>query len=493
MPDTTGPLNIHALLDSLQRRNPHQAVRLIETHISWVLITEAHAYKIKKPVRFAFVNFLTLNDRHHFCQEELRLNRRLAPGIYLAVVPITLNPDCGAWSIDTPPGPNDAIVDWAVKMKTFRFSTLDLADAIAAQTIDAIADRIARFHGQEPPMSAQKPHGTEEDIGRTVLSNLKELEAQLPADPTRAGLTSWTQAALTRLSPFFAHRKSAGFIKECHGDLHLANIALDQDGPIIFDCIEFSDRLRYIDVINEVAFLYMDLIAHGHKALAWRFLNRWCELTGDYAGLAGLSFYAVYRALVRAKISLHQNKPQAAHRYLQTAQQLSQPRQPEILLMHGVSGSGKTAVSQRLLESKGMMRIRSDVERKREFRLDPQDRSESALNRNIYSAAATQATFERLHDLGQTIVSAGLPVIVDATFLKRALRTRFIGLAHRLNVPVKIIDIQVDPERCRSRILQRQRMDHDASEATLEILDHQLRTAEPLDDAERLITETVAN
>lgn len=493
MPDTTGPLNIHALLDGLEHRNPHQAVRLIETHISWVLITEEHAYKIKKPVRFAFVNFLTLSDRHHFCQEELRLNRRLAPNIYLAVVPITLNRHRGALSIDTPPDPDDEIVDWAVKMKTFQFLTLDLADRITPQTIDAIADRIARFHSHELPVSAQKPHGTEEDIGRTVLSNLKELEAQLPADPTLASLTSWTQAALTRLSPFFAHRKAAGFIKECHGDLHLANIALDPDGPIIFDCIEFSEGLRCIDVINEVAFLYMDLIAHGHDTLAWRFLNRWCEHTGDYAGLAGLSFYSVYRALVRAKISLHQNKLQAVERYLQTALRLSQPRDPEILLMHGFSGSGKTVVSQRLLESKGMMRIRSDVERKRLFRLESHGQSQSALNQNIYGAAATQDTFERLHGLSQTIVGAGLPVIVDATFLKRALRTRFIGLARDLNVPVKIIDIQADAERCRSRILQRQRMDHDASEATLEILDHQLQTAEPLDDAERLITEAVAN
>lgn len=493
MSDTTGPVDIPALRASLQRRSPDRTVRLVETHISWVLINEINTYKIKKPVRFTFVDFRDPGDRHHLCREELRLNRRLAPDIYLAVVPITRNRHSGEWSIDTQPGPADEIVEWAVKMRTFRFSTLDLADRITPQTIDALADRTAQFHIQEQPLSSAMPYGTPKDITRTMLENIREIEGQLPGHETLATLAPWTRNALRRCSPFLHGRKSAGLIKECHGDLHLANIALDRDGPIIFDCIEFSERLRCIDVINEVAFLYMDLIAHGHDALAWRFVNRWCEHTGDYAGLAVLSLYAVYRALVRAKISLHQNKPQAANRYLQTAHQLSLPRSPEIVLMHGISGSGKTVVSQRLLESQGMIRIRSDVERKRIFNLNPHDHSQSALNQERYGAAATQTTFERLYELSHTIVQAGLPVIVDATFLQRALRTRFIGLAQDLGVPARILDIQVNPDHCRARIIGRQAQNSDASEATLEVLEHQLRTAEPLDDAERFITETVVN
>lgn len=491
--DTTGPLNIPALLAYLQRRSPAQTVRLVETHISWVLITEIHTYKIKKPVKFTFVDFLDSGGRHHFCQEELRLNRRLAPDIYLAVVPITRNRHSGQWSIDTAQGPADEIVDWAVKMKTFQCSTLDLAEQITPQTIDALADRIAHFHLKELPLDSAAPFGTSGDIAHTVLGNVQEIAGQLPAHNALATLAPWTEDALRRLSPFFETRKSAGFIKECHGDLHLANIALDHRDPVIFDCIEFSQGLRCIDVINEVAFLYMDLIAHGHDPLAWRFANRWCEHTGDYAGLAGLSFYAVYRALVRAKISLHQNKPQAADRYLHTAVQLAEPRNPEIVLMHGISGSGKTVVAQRLLESTGMIRIRSDVERKRLFGLGPRDQSQSALNAQHYDTAATQATFAQLYDLSSTIVRAGFPVIVDATFLKRALRTRFIGLARDLGVPARIVDVQADPDRCRARIIGRQGQQSDASEATPEVLEHQLRNAEPLDEAERLITETVLN
>lgn len=493
VPETTGPVDIHALIAWLKRPNPAQAVRLVETHISWVLITHDTAYKIKKPVKFTFVDFLARENRHHFCREELRLNRRLAPDIYLAVVPITVNRQSGEWSLDRPPGPLDEIVDWAVKMKAFRFETLDLAVQITPQTIDVIADRIAQFHINEPALPAEIPYGTKEDITRTVLENLEEIEMQLPGNDMLATLTDWTQGALTELSAFLVDRKSAGFIKECHGDLHLANIALDGNAPIIFDCIEFSQRLRCIDVISEVAFLHMDLIAHAHETQAWRFLNRWLEHTGDYAGLAALPFYGVYRALVRAKISLHQRKPQAAHQYLQTAHRLSQPRSREILLMHGFSGSGKTVVSQRLLESEGMIRIRSDVERKRSSGLAPRSRSGSPLNKDIYGSATTQATFDQLYSLAQTIVQAQFPVIVDATFLVRALRARFIGLAQDLAVPVKILDVRADANVCRTRILQRQRLDNDASEATLEVFDQQLSIAEPLDDTELLMTEAVLN
>ncbi len=491
MPDTLPPtVDLAALTQALQQREPSQAVRLIETHISWVLITASTAYKIKKPVKFAFVNFQTPALRKHFCEEELRLNQRLAPEIYQAVTPISYSPADGTWAIDSelPIAPQE-IVDWAVKMRAFNVgATLDQAAEILAGQVDAIADVMAKFHQAEKPIVNESLLGSAEEISRLAIENLAELKAYFPQDSRILRISNWTETALEALEPFFARRRRSGFIRECHGDLHLGNIAWENNKPIIFDCIEFSESLRCIDVTNEIAFLFMDLHAKAKPALAWRLLNRWLENTGDYEGLEGLMFYACYRALVRAKISMHQGKRADAENYLDLAEQFTALQPPTLTLMHGFSGSGKTVESQRLLETLGAIRVRSDVERKRLFGLNSTAASESGVQSGLYQELATQQTFDRLHNLAAGLLKAGFQVIVDATFLKRALREQFISLGQGLGVPVRIVDVAVSPEVCRQRILSRFAKGGDASEATLEVLEHQLRTADPLTQAELRLT-----
>lgn len=450
---------------ALLARQEKVAPRLIETHISWVILAGPFAYKIKKPVKFAFVDFTTMSKREQACREELRLNRRLAPHVYLDVVPITHHS-------------TGEVIDWAVKMRAFDAgATLDQLQGISEHQIDAIAEVIANFHEELPAIDGQSPLGSPAQIATIVTDNLRELHGLLPGDPAIKPLDAWTHQAQAKLSGFFAERKAAGMVRECHGDLHLANIAWDCDRPLIFDGVEFSETLRSIDVINEVAFLFMDLSARRHEPLAWRMLNRYLETTGDYCGLRALVFYAVYRALVRAKISLHQNKPDDCRRYLALALRLIEPKTPRLLLMHGHSGSGKTHWSQKILQERGMMRLRSDVERQRMF-----SRNER------YSLSATTATFDRLRNLTQALLQAGFSVIVDATFLKQPLRAMFIELAGELHLPVHIVDVAATPDECRERIRSRMAQGGDASEADLEVLEQQLATADPLTPIEKEFT-----
>lgn len=483
VPDT---LDISALIRSLKAGEPSKPLHLIETHISWVLINPTWAYKIKKPVKFPFVDFRNLSQRKHFCEEEVRLNKRLAPDLYKGAVPIVYWPRQGLWSID-PSTPVDAvaIVDWAVKMRAFNANaTLDRTAEVLPAQIDAIADAVAAFHLNENPLSVATPFGSTAEITRITTENLNEISSVLPKDPRLLRLCDSTNQRLKTLVPFFEQRKANGAIKECHGDLHLGNIAWENDKPIIFDCIEFTDTLRCIDVINEIAFLFMDLHAKGQSAMAWRFLNRWLEHTGDYEGLNGLMFYASYRALVRAKISKHQGKVADSENYFALAERFTAPQRATLTLMHGFSGSGKTFESQRLLETEGAVRIRSDVERKRLHGLTSASLSDSALRIGLYQEAATRETFNRLERLAGELLASGFHVIVDATFLKRSLRQQFISLGQRLNVPVRIVNMAVSPDVCRQRILARFKKGVDASEATLDVLAHQLEAAEPFSPEE---------
>ena len=253
----------------------------------------------------------------------------------------------------------------------------------------------------------------------------------------------------------FAKRKVSGFIRECHGDLHLANLALLDDRIIAFDGIEFSERLRWIDVINDVAFTVMDFQASGQPAAARRFLNRYLEFTGDYEGLGLLPFYEVYRALVRVKVAalaFAQVRGQriSSHaddfiRYLSAAQSLAEAQTPWLVIMHGVTRTGKSTVSETLLEQTGAIRLRSDVERKRLFGLSPSDRSSGEIKDAVYGTETTRKTYDRLQALTRQLLLFGYPVIVDATFLKQQHRDAFKKLAASLHVPFLILDVQAKP------------------------------------------------
>lgn len=489
MPTFDTPPLIHALLvDSACYDHAVGLVQLIETHISWVLLTGEFAYKIKKPVDMGFLDFSTLAFRRQACDDEVRLNRRLAPDIYLAVVTITGSPAA--------PHINGSGVafEYAVKMRQFPpDATLDrLAERgeLGFEQIDTLAARLARFHLHECAIAAaDSPYGEPEAILQLVADNFSILE-DVHGDPALkqklARLHDWSLAEHQRLAPLMRARKQQGYVRECHGDLHLGNLAWVDDHLVIFDCIEFSPALRWIDVISEGAFCYMDLLHRERRDLAFRFLNGWLEASGDYRGLALLRYYAVYRAMVRAKVAalrVQQSGEGAAEveQWLQLAEQLTQIPPLQLWITHGLSGCGKTTLSQSMVQEHGLIRLRSDIERKRLAGLTAISSSGSGIASGLYSPDASRRTYEHLATQADGLLGAGWPVIIDAAFLARWQRDLFSTLAQRRALPFHILDIQSDHATLRERIVRRTALGQDASEADLRVLDHQIATAEPLD------------
>ena len=497
-------LLVLSLLDPACYPHPVAQVTLIETHISYVLLTGSFAYKIKKAVRFGFLDFSTLEKRRRFCAEELRLNRRLAPQLYLAVVPIRgsvrqlrVDDDADDGGDRRAPIAAIAAIEYAVKMVEFpQSSLLDLLLAhgdLSAQQVDALTDAVAAFHAQAASAAPAGEFGAPSLIWRMAIDNFRQLGGD---DAARlAALKAWSRQEYAHLEEFFAARRRAGFVRECHGDLHLGNIALIDGKPVIFDCIEFNPELRWIDVVSEVAFLCMDLAERGRADFANRLVNRYFEISGDYAGLRCLPFYQVYRALVRAKVAslrAAQEAGQDARRqfevraqYLDFAERAILPRSRQLLLMHGVSGSGKTWVSQAVLERLGALRLRSDVERKRLCSLPALARSASAVAGGLYDDATTRATYRRLAESAREVLAAGFPVLIDAACLQRWQRDIFRDLAMQLDVPWRIISCRADDATLRHRIVAREQSGDDASEADLAILDDQLLHSDPLSAAEQ--------
>jgi aminoglycoside phosphotransferase family enzyme/predicted kinase len=463
-----------------------------ETHISHVLLSGEYAYKIKKPLDLGFLDFSTLDKRRHVCQEEVRLNRRLAPAYYLGVVPVTGSPASPRIN-----GTGEAI-EYAVKMRQFPpDATLDRLDAqscLTASHVETIATTIAHFHLQACARAeVDSPWGDPQHVWQPVAQNFLQISPRLssPADRQQLDvLQRWSEAEHARLAPLMALRKRDGFIRECHGDLHLGNLAWVDDQLLVFDCLEFNPDLRWIDIQSEVAFCYMDLLQRGHTEWAWLLLNTWLEETGDHGGLALLRYYAVYRALVRVKVAVlragqttgaeHEAVMAEARAILDLATTLTRPLPLRLDITHGLSGSGKTTVTQTLMQTPGAIRLRSDVERKRLAGLDAMARSGSGVGEQLYAADATRRTYAHLARLAEDVLDAGWPVIVDATFIGRWQRDLLRELAQSRGLAFHILDFQLPVARLRERILQRSRTGSDASEAGLDVLQHQLDTADPL-------------
>ncbi len=478
-------------------------VRVIETHISCVLLTGEFAYKIKKPLDLGFLDFSSLGKRLHACCDEVQLNRRLAPDLYLDVVPIT----------GTPAAPHvngvGLAFEYAVKMRQFPpDATLDRLDAAGSMTgrhVEAIAATLARFHQAGCARAGDdSAWGSPDAIWHPVAQNFEQIAPHLddPSDREQLdALQRWSADGHARLAPLMAARKRDGFVRECHGDLHLGNLAWVDDRLLVFDCIEFNPELRWIDIQSEIAFCYMDLLQRGHADWAWLFVNAWLEQTGDHAGIALLRYYAVYRALVRAKVAAIRTAQTAGaerdaalaevRALLNLATTLTRPLPVRLDITHGYSGSGKTTVTQKRMQVPGAIRLRSDVERKRLAGLDALARSGSGIGQQLYAADATRRTYAHLARLSGAILDAGWPVIVDATFIARWQRNLLRETATARGVPFHILDFQLPVATLRERIARRVRAGGDASEADLSVLQHQLDTGEDLDAielAERVIT-----
>lgn len=482
-------------LRKMLSRESGQSVELIETHLSWVLLTPVYAYKLKKPVRLPFVDFSSVLARKHFCEEELRLNRRFAPSIYLDVLPVR-----GPRGAPRLGGANSrAPIDHVVRMRRFAQSSLMrnllVAGGLEPVWLDGLANRLARWHA-EAPASPSSAWGSPARIVRSVADVLASLQARRD-DPRHSRLRDWLDTQASALQSALVQRQRDGFVRECHGDLHMGNVALIEGELAPFDGIEFDPGLRWIDVMSDVAFLTMDLKAHGRADLAHRFLDGWLQRSGDHAGLKVLRFYEVYRALVRAMTS-GLGKPSSAAEsmpdYLaRAAEWATSPRDhsARLLITHGLSGSGKSTVAAQLLRSAGAIRIRSDVERKRLFGLAPLEQS-TALGLDIYTEQATNDTFESLRQRARVALQAGYPVIVDAAFLQRDERRKFQALAAERQVPFTILDCQASMSTLRHRVAARAAARADASEADMAVLARQIQTQQALGADERGFTMEVA-
>jgi predicted kinase len=346
-----------------------------------------------------------------------------------------------------------------------------------------------------------------------VLRWARENFVSLQAPPLQADvaaalteLLAWTEREFGRLRASIEHRREQGFVRECHGDLHLGNIVLLDGGPTLFDAIEFNRELRWIDVINDLAFTYMDLFDHGLPQFGWRLLDRYLQATGDHAGLDLLRFYCVYRALVRAKVAriraaqpaLVDSERQAAlahcAHYVRLAATLARRgmQQPVLAIMFGLSGAGKTTVAGRLLERLGAVRVRSDVERKRLAGIDLTVRVAGPALSALYSSDVTRQTYARLADLARMIIGAGYPAIIDAAFLRRTERDAFRTLARALGARFALIECTAPVDVLRARVTRRIAKEADASDATADVLQAQLAAHEPVADEERAYCYRIA-
>ncbi len=474
---------IEALRDPSRYDHPVESVEVIETHISWILLTGEYAYKLKKPVDYGFVDFSTLERRQRFCAEEVRLNRRSAPELYLDVVAITgteREPVIGG------AGP---VLEYAVRMRQFpqeaQLDRMLAAGAVDASVVEQIALAVAAFHAAAEVAAPDDDFGTPERAYAPVAENFEQIRGQGVSGRVNGRLQAvetWAQRWAARHRDLLAERKARGFVRECHGDLHLGNIAWLNSRPLLFDCIEFEPYLRWIDVISDVAFVAMDLAHQGVPRWSFRLLNRYLQETGDYRGVGLLPFYMCYRAMVRAKVAALRGDMRAFDAYLERAETYVAEPAPILVATRGLSASGKTTVSTELMETLSAVRVRSDVERKRLHGISASDSAAAGVDQDLYSSAVSERTYDRLAELAGGLLGAGLNVIVDAACLKARQRERLHDVARNAGVPFVLLDLTASADTLRERIRTRER---GASDAGADVLEHQLATHEPLSNDER--------
>jgi aminoglycoside phosphotransferase family enzyme/predicted kinase len=534
---TDDALARHArLVDALCRvlAEPGAAPLRLETHISSVIVTPRHAYKLKKPVSLGFVDFSDPRVRRDACAEEVRLNRRLAPALYLGVVPIegtmdaprlgapmllaegatpdAATPQAATLSAGTPRAPSpdagdaEPPAEHAVWMRSFAQSALwerrVPAGEVDAAEATALGASIGAFHRDRAAPRPGSPHGSAQAVGARMRDNFEALRAPaMGADACTLRvldtLAREADARLARLAPTLDARNRDGFVRDVHGDLHLGNIVTIDGVAVPFDCLEFDAALRTSDVADEIAFAMMDLRHAGRADLAWAFLDGWLEATGDFDAVPLLDHYRAYRAMVRAKVAAiraRQSAPDASptgpgsacEGYLRLAGDFGARAAPPVMVaMHGLSGSGKSVLSAVLAGAIGAVRVRSDVERKRLLGMAAADRS--GAHGALYASAARDAVYDRLAGLARRLLAAGQPVVVDASFLSRVQRERFRDLAHGAGAVFAIADLQAPEAVLRARLAARAARGTDPSDADEAVLDAQLRSQDRLDDAERAV------
>ena len=473
-------------------------MQLVETHISWVLLTGEIAYKIKRPVQYPFVDLRSAQRRAFFCAEELRLNQRFAAELYLDVCDVTSS--AGVVQIGGP----GAVIERAVRMRQFdRRDELDrllASGRIGLAELERFGADMAAIHAQLPVAQPDQGAGRPETVRTILLENFEQSLQAAAAFGTDAELRALREPFLARLEaaqPWIGARLLEQRVRECHGDLHSRNVVRHGGRLIAFDCMEFEPAFRWIDVADDIAFLLMDMEAQRCAAHAQAFRAGYLGRSGDYQACRVLGLYETHRALVRAKIAALEATSAAdatarevalaQHRsYLDCAQRQLAPRRPKLLLMHGLSGSGKTWLAQQLARSLGAVHLRSDVERKRLAGLAEVQHSGSAIAQGLYAPEASERTYRHLAGCAADVLAGGYTVVIDATFQRRAERERMCEVAAQSGAPLQLIHCHAARPVLEQRIAARNHAATDASEADVSVLQWQETNRDPIGTDEHL-------
>ncbi len=486
-----------------------EAVVCVETHISWVFLTDTEAWKVKKPVDLGFLDFTTLALRKRACEEEVRLNRRLSEGVYLGVSPVVLGVD-GRHRV----GGEGEIVDWAVRMRRLRDAwraDLRLAGAtLPPEAVDSIAARLAVFHAQAAHGANITSFGRPSVIEESIVENFAQTRGvvgEYLSQDQASSLERWQTDFLDRRSSLFEERMHNARIRDCHGDLRLEHVYIDESGGLtILDGIEFNERFRFIDVCADLAFLSMDLAWHGRVDLAERLLSTYAREADDYDIFSVIDFYESYRAFVRAKIStflfadsalpweVRARAAEEARRYFLLALAASQRAlvAPALVAVGGVIASGKSTVAECIASELGAPVVDTDRARKHMLGIEPTRHRNDAAWGGAYDLAFTERVYREVLRRAEVVLASGRPVVIDASFRSRAARQQARALAARTGVPFKLVECRAPASRCRARLEERAKGDS-VSDGRLAIFDPFVARFEPMDEldaSEHLVIDT---
>lgn len=469
-------------------------IALIQTHVSYVLLTGEFAYKVKKPVDFGFLDYSTLEKRHHFCLEELRLNQRGAAELYLEVVSVGQEGDRFLLGTGEP-------VEYVVKMCQFPQETLLTSlyerGELTEELLLNLAGAIAHFHATAATNDYIRRFGEVANIRQAFDQNYEQTVSYIGGPQTQQQFEetkAYTDRFFVEREELFAQRREQGWIRECHGDIHLRNICYWNGKLLLFDCIEFNEPFRFVDVMYDVAYIVMDLEARQRSDLSNLFLNAYVEQTGDWEGLQVLPLYVSRQSYVRAKVTsfllsdptVPEAEKDAAAKiaapYYQQAWECMQPKTGRLVLMAGLSGSGKSTTARHLARHWDAIHIRSDAVRKHLGGIPLNQRGED----NLYTPEMTQKTYQRLLALGLLLVQEGYTVILDAKYDRQSHRQEVITQATQHQIPLQIIHCDAPMDVLKSRLEQRT---GDIADATAELLARQ--TMEPFTEAEQAYVKTV--
>ncbi len=491
--------HIESLLQPDAYPDPTDVVTLVQTHISWIFLAGEFVYKIKKPVDFGFLNFSTLDRRRFYCHEEIRLNRRLCPDVYLRVMPLRESAAGAAFHGD------GAVIDYAVKM--VRLPAERMADRLVSKgeltsaDVTRIATTVAEFHDQAERSKEIAEYGKLDSIEGNWEENFRQVEEF--AEDTIASrdlqlIRRWVEAFMAENAALFSARATGGFIRECDGDLHLENICLT-DRVSVFDCIEFNNRFRYIDTVADISFLLMDLEFHGRRDLSRKFLEEYCAVSGDSGALSLVGFYSVYRAFVRGKVESFKLKDHdisaeekrvaraKANRYFRLARGyiLREKLLPSLIIVSGLTGSGKSTIAEALSIELGLNVLSSDRLRKELAGVPLQQHDLDDYGKGIYSKSSTETTYREMITRADACLASGEGVIVDATCRRRMDRENLRRVAERYSAQFFIIELESHEEVIRQRLAERLHQGSSISDGRWEVYLRQREEFEPVLENEK--------